>query len=103
MRRHNLLISRLHRVCPRRSLMSRRFIVLFMGSVALAVAGDGSRTAEGKTAEIPVIRSVRTGTWSEGATWEGGQVPTAGVKVQVLPGHVVTYDVEAPESLVIRS
>ncbi|MFN0055970.1 MAG: G8 domain-containing protein [Planctomycetales bacterium] len=52
---------------------------------------------------VPLIRSARSGAWSDAATWEGGKVPADGVKVQVRPGHTVTYDIEAPESLVIRS
>ncbi|MFM9118643.1 MAG: G8 domain-containing protein, partial [Planctomycetota bacterium] len=38
-----------------------------------------------------------------GATWEGGQVPVPGCKVQIRPQHVVNYDVVADEQTVIRS
>lgn len=53
--------------------------------------------------DIPVVRSAKTGLWSAGETWEGGKVPTSGVKVQIRPEHVVTYDVQAADELVIRS
>jgi hypothetical protein len=71
--------------------------------IVFSAADDISHAAEAKPADIPAIRSLRTGAWSDTATWEGGRIPAAGMKVQVRPGHVVTYDVEAPESLVIRS
>lgn len=83
--------------------MRRQFRILLTGIVALYGVGEISNGAEENPVEIPVIRSLRTGAWSDVGTWEGGRVPAAGVKVQVRPGHVVTYDVEAPESLVIRS
>ncbi|MBI4601706.1 MAG: G8 domain-containing protein [Planctomycetes bacterium] len=38
-------------------------------------------------------RTARSGSWSDAATWEGGRVPRAGDRVQVRPGHRVTYDV----------
>ena len=52
---------------------------------------------------VKLIRSVQSGAWSSAATWEGQEVPGHGVQVQVRPGHTVTYDVQAPESLVIRA
>jgi hypothetical protein len=48
-----------------------------------------------------LIRSTRSGLWSAAATWEGGQVPAAGARVQVRAGHTVTYDVRS--EAVIRS
>jgi hypothetical protein len=54
-------------------------------------------------ADIPVIQSAGSGPWSATATWKGGKVPGANSKVQILPGHTVTYDVEAPDDLVVRS
>ena len=52
---------------------------------------------------VKLIRSVQSGAWSSATTWEGKEVPGHGVQVQVRPGHTVTYDVQAPESLVIRA
>lgn len=41
-----------------------------------------------------VVRSTRSGSWSDTAVWEGGKVPTSGQSVQVRKGHIVTYDVK---------
>ena len=46
-----------------------------------------------------VLRSARTGVWSAPATWEGGNVPSAGATVLVREGHVVTYDVNSPTAI----
>jgi G8 domain len=53
------------------------------------------------SAEVPLLRSARSGAWSDPAIWEGGRVPAAGDRVQVRTGHAVTYDVNSPA--VIRS
>ena len=42
--------------------------------------------------------SVKSGPWSEAATW-GGKLPQAGARVQVRAGDVVTYDIESPDAL----
>ena len=42
--------------------------------------------------------SVKSGPWSEVATW-GGKPPNAGERVQIRAGDVVTYDVESPDAL----
>ena len=49
----------------------------------------------------PLVRSAASGSWSAGATWEGGHVPRAGERVQILPGHRVVYDIQSDQ--VIRS
>jgi hypothetical protein len=49
----------------------------------------------------PVLRSAKSGNWSDGTTWEGGKSPAAGARVQVREGHTVVYD--AASSEVIRS
>jgi hypothetical protein len=54
-------------------------------------------------AEVPVIQSAVSGPWSQPATWVGGKVPGPNVKVQILPGHTVTYDLDAGDDPVIRS
>ncbi len=46
-------------------------------------------------ADTPLVRSAKSGAWSEGQTWEGGQLPPAGAKVLVRTGHEVVYDVNA--------
>src|SRR5437870_429839 len=49
----------------------------------------------------PLLRSAKSGAWSDGSTWEGGKVPAAGARIQVRAGHSVRYDVAADD--VIRS
>lgn len=38
------------------------------------------------------VRSVRSGSWSDGSTWDSGNVPGQGDNVVVDSGHVVMYD-----------
>src|SRR5262249_31450715 len=42
-----------------------------------------------------VLRSAKSGPWSAPATWDGGKVPGSGARVQIRPGHTVTYDLKA--------
>jgi hypothetical protein len=46
-----------------------------------------------------VIRSAKSGPWSDGATWQGGAVPAPGSKVLVRPGHTVLYDVVSDQAI----
>src|SRR6185295_13888258 len=46
-----------------------------------------------------IIKSEKSGLWSEAATWTGGAVPGAGAKVLVRPGHAVLYDVVSDQAL----
>lgn len=46
-----------------------------------------------------VIKSAKSGPWSDSATWEGGAVPGAGAKVLVRPGHAVLYDVVSDQAV----
>lgn len=46
-------------------------------------------------ADPPVIRSAKSGPWSDSATWDGNAVPAAGARVLVRTGHTVTYDVKS--------
>jgi hypothetical protein len=39
------------------------------------------------------VQSVRSGRWSEAATWSTGRVPGRGESVLIAAGHTVTYDV----------
>lgn len=57
----------------------------------------------GSAADIPVIQSAGNGPWSAAATWQGGKVPGSNVKVKIVAGHTVTYDIEAADEVVIRS
>jgi hypothetical protein len=42
-----------------------------------------------------LIRSAKSGSWSDAATWVGGKVPGPGTRVQVREDHRVVYDVVA--------
>jgi hypothetical protein len=46
-----------------------------------------------------VIKSEKSGPWSEPATWAGGAVPGAGARVLIRPGHAVTYDVSSDQAI----
>src|SRR5262245_53621518 len=50
--------------------------------------------AQSPLAADEVIRSAKSGPWSDGATWVGGKLPAAGARVLVRPGHTVVYDAE---------
>ena len=47
--------------------------------------------------EATVIRSARSGAWSDKTTWDLGRLPKTGDQVIVREGHQVEYDVESPE------
>ena len=47
------------------------------------------------SAEPVLIRSAKSGAWSDANTWEGGKLPPAGAKVQVREGHAVIFDTTA--------
>jgi hypothetical protein len=83
--------------------MPRRVILLLAAIAPGFCASNRGVVADQNSADIPVVRSARSGAWSDVATWEGGRVPAGGAKVQVRHGHTVMYDVEAAESVVIRS
>ena len=51
----------------------------------------------GRAAEL--IRSAKSGPWSDKATWEGGAVPGAGARVQIRAAHAVTYDVVSDQAI----
>lgn len=82
--------------------MSRPYLML-LGGIAILTVGGSGLSADDNPADVALIRSVRSGAWSDGTTWDGGKVPAGGVKVQVRPGHIVTYDVQSPPEQVIRS
>lgn len=48
---------------------------------------------------VPVVRSAKSGPWSDNGTWEGGAVPSAGSAVLVRAGHTVTYNVVTKEAV----
>src|SRR5579864_2649440 len=46
-----------------------------------------------------LLRSARSGPWSDGKTWEGGKVPPAAARVQIRQGHTVLYDVKSDQAI----
>lgn len=78
--------------------------VLLLG-LAGVVVGMGFRLSaaepQERAAPSPLVRSAQSGAWSAPSTWEGGKLPPAGSRVQVRPGHTVTYDMKSDR--VIRS
>ena len=77
-------------------MLSRSLCIALSALVLTALASaheGGAHSAAG------VIRSAASGAWSAAATWEGGQVPAAGAKVLIRPGHAVTYDVKSDAAI----
>src|SRR4051794_11652995 len=75
--------------------------IVALSALALLGAGQGARCAAAEKEPPKLIRSAKSGPWSNAATWEGGKVPGAGARVQVRTGHAVVYDASSTE--VIRS
>jgi hypothetical protein len=66
----------------------------------LAFLGIQPVAAQDKEHGAPTwIRSVRSGRWSDPATWQGGKVPSAGSCVQIRAGNSVTYDVDSDKAI----
>jgi Cu/Zn superoxide dismutase len=51
------------------------------------------------TDSIPLIKSARSGLWSDPRTWDGGKLPAAGDEVLIHAGHRVVYDVVSDQPL----
>jgi G8 domain len=66
----------------------------FIAVSALTVSAPGLLSGD-TAAESKAIRSAASGPWSAAATWEGGNVPGAGERVLIRPGHTVTYDAKS--------
>jgi hypothetical protein len=73
--------------------------LMFLTTVGAVLDVGIARVSAG---DAPVlIRSARSGRWSETSTWDGGKLPAAGARVQIRSGHTVTYDLQSDR--VIRS
>jgi hypothetical protein len=57
--------------------------------------------AKADDASPRVVRSVKSGSWSDAASWDAGRPPQAGEIVKIVEGHDVAYDVDS--EAVIRS
>ncbi|MDX2165614.1 MAG: G8 domain-containing protein [Deltaproteobacteria bacterium] len=71
-----------------------------MVGIALATLAGCAASARHDPAAFD-IQSVRSGAWSEAATWQPARPPQAGDRVLIPPGHEVVFDVVEPG--VIRS
>ena len=47
----------------------------------------------------PLIKTARSGNWSDIGTWEGGKVTAAGDEVLIHGGHRVVYDVDSDQPI----
>lgn len=65
--------------------------ILLVGFVPLAAA-------EPKDA-APLIRSAKSGPWSDAATWVDGKAPSAGCRVLIRPSHRVVYDAKSTDAI----
>lgn len=80
-----------------------------MKTVAISLAvliGLASPVLETARAESPanagapaVIRSARSGFWSDRNSWAGGQVPGAAARVLIRAGHRIVYDVKSSDAI----
>src|SRR5437764_345347 len=64
-------------VLQERRSMFRRFGSLLLVTVAIGLALVGTAGWSAQNAGATVLRSARSGTWSDPKTWEGGKVPGA--------------------------
>jgi hypothetical protein len=64
----------------------------FIAIAVVALFANWVSPVEAQQNLPPLVRTQRSGAWSEIATWEGGKVPPAGARVQIRAGHVVLYD-----------
>lgn len=64
-------------------------------ALTLLLAIASSSNAE----ESTIIRSARSGAWTDKATWEGGHVPYAGDNVQIRTNHEVIYDTDSDAAI----
>ncbi len=67
-------------------------------TLSVLFTGPSTRALADQPAPV-LIRSAQSGPWSAPATWEGGKVPAAGVKVLVREGHTVVYDVRSEQAI----
>jgi hypothetical protein len=71
--------------------------LLRLGALGLAVLLGCVRPAAADG--VKVFRSAASGPWSVGATWEGKEVPAAGSRVLIRPGHVVAFDAQMKDAI----
>lgn len=87
-----LIFHRSSLIHMRSSLSSPRVFALVVGALFAACLPTRADTAPGLKFDA---RSVRSGAWSDAATWEPAQVPADQARVLVSAGTRVLYDVES--------
>src|SRR5262245_35915040 len=85
--------------------MKSRAITWALLVVGIAISDHGYQSSLAQTKKEltvpPIVRSAKSGSWSDPATWEGEKLPPAGARVHVRSGHRVLYDLKSDN--VIRS
>jgi formylglycine-generating enzyme required for sulfatase activity len=65
----------------------------------LRIAAAAANEPVTKPAGIAVIRSAKSGPWSDAQTWEGGKLPAVGNSVLVREGHKIIYDRSSDQAI----
>src|SRR5258708_5176924 len=89
-------------VNERRTLLMPRFaaaVLVTVISLTTAMAEDQPSVIPVNHPTVQLIRSNKSGLWSQADTWESGRVPAAGNAVQIREGHDVVYDVESDQAI----
>jgi hypothetical protein len=80
-----------------------RTAMILLGLISVLCLSTRSWSDEPKPGGPPgagaLIRSARSGAWSEPETWERGRVPGRGARIQVRVGHTVTYDMAGDQAV----
>ncbi len=86
---------------PRRTQTAAHILCISLSALAAAPGLAEAQLANGipNLCTNPTIASVRSGSWSDPATWSIGQVPTVNDRVAVSAGTTVTYDRQSDADL----
>ena len=71
-------------------------VLVGLASVVLKTARAESPAIAGAPV---VVRSARSGFWSDRNSWVGGQVPGGAARVLIRAGHRIVYDVKSSEAI----
>lgn len=81
-----------------------RMISVIPAVIVVGLAGVGldrlrADAAKGSRESPVVVRSARSGNWSDPATWEGDHAPGSQARVLIRAGHRVVYDVKSSQTI----
>jgi Bacterial Ig domain/G8 domain len=68
----------------------QRLLIVVTVALGLALVAGGLVGLTPSTGAAPAVRNVRSGAWSDPATWSGGRLPLAGEPAAILAGTAVT-------------